>query len=76
MRIYWTMVSRMAGAGRRDEHAAEAESSVRTGCWRTTDPGASAEFPKELFGDWGGRRSELDDHGVDFELGYINDVCG
>ena len=38
--------------------------------------GHSAEFPKGLFGDWGGRRSELDDHGVDFELEYINDVCG
>ncbi|MBV8337978.1 MAG: carbohydrate porin, partial [Alphaproteobacteria bacterium] len=32
-----------------------------------------AEIPPGLFGDWGGLRAYLADHGVDLELSYINE---
>ena len=35
----------------------------------------SAEVPQGLFGDWGGLRSYLVEHGVDLELSYINEFA-
>jgi porin len=35
----------------------------------------SAEVPEGLFGDWGGLRSALASHGVDFELNYSSEFA-
>jgi porin len=34
-----------------------------------------AEMPQGLFGDWGGLRTYLYDHGVNLEVSYVNEFA-
>jgi porin len=38
-------------------------------------PAHGAEYPQGLFGDWGGVRHSLVDHGIELQLSYINELA-